>query len=159
MNEAMLTGESIPVVKQALPSTGDIFNFKNDIKYAILGGTKVIQTRKMGSDKVLGLVIKSGFMTSKGSLVRDILYPKPTKFKFFRDSSIFLAFMAGYAFLGYFIVIKSLLDAGTETETMVTNGLDMLTLAIPPVLPSCMTVGALYAVSRLKTSKIFSISP
>ena len=42
MNEAMLTGESIPVIKQALPHTNDIYDIKGDTKYTLYGGTKVI---------------------------------------------------------------------------------------------------------------------
>jgi cation-transporting ATPase 13A2 len=42
MNEAMLTGESIPVIKQALPPTNDIYDIKGDTKYTLYGGTKVI---------------------------------------------------------------------------------------------------------------------
>lgn len=32
--------------------------------------------------EVQALVIRTGFVTMKGALVRDILYPKPTKFTF-----------------------------------------------------------------------------
>jgi hypothetical protein len=32
--------------------------------------------------EVQALVIRTGYVTMKGALVRDILYPKPTKFTF-----------------------------------------------------------------------------
>jgi magnesium-transporting ATPase (P-type) len=38
----MLTGESIPVIKQAIPVTNDKYDPKEDAKYTILCGTKVI---------------------------------------------------------------------------------------------------------------------
>jgi P-type E1-E2 ATPase len=41
-NEAMLTGESIPVIKNALPNTNDVFDMKRDTKYVIYGGTKIV---------------------------------------------------------------------------------------------------------------------
>ena len=42
VNEAMLTGESIPVIKNSIPYTSDIFNPEEDGKYTLYGGTKVI---------------------------------------------------------------------------------------------------------------------
>jgi len=42
VNEAMLTGESIPVIKVALPKNDDIYDYVNDTKYTLYGGTKVI---------------------------------------------------------------------------------------------------------------------
>ena len=159
MNEAMLTGESIPVIKNALPNTKDIYNLKTDSKYTIYGGTKIIQTRTLGQPKVLGLVIKTAFITTKGCLVRDILYPKPNKFKFYRDSLIFLGAMSILVFIGFFASLKNLIDSGTVTSDIVTGFLDEITISIPPILPSCMTVGTLYAIVRLKKWKIFCISP
>lgn len=61
MNEAMLTGESIPVIKQTLPDTNDVYNMVKDSKFTLFGGTHVIQTRNMGATKVIGLVIKTAF--------------------------------------------------------------------------------------------------
>ena len=42
VNESMLTGESIPVIKNALPFTNDIYSPTQDQKYTLYGGTKVI---------------------------------------------------------------------------------------------------------------------
>jgi magnesium-transporting ATPase (P-type) len=42
MDEAMLTGESIPVIKQAIPPTMGLYNEQEDAKYTMLCGTKVI---------------------------------------------------------------------------------------------------------------------
>ena len=50
----------------------------------------------------------SGFLTSKGELVRAILYPKPVDFKFNKDTYFFvgvLAFIAGIG-LVYTVVLK-----------------------------------------------------
>lgn len=55
--------------------------------------------------KVLGLVIRTGFVTTKGNLVRDILYPKPSKFKFYRDSLIFVSIMAMLAIIGFLFTL------------------------------------------------------
>lgn len=111
VNEAMLTGESIPVIKNSIPYTNESYNPQEDSKYTLFGGTKVIQTRPFGNSKVLGLVIRTAFVTTKGNLVRDILYPKPTKFKFYRDSFIFVGFMAIIAVIGFCITVPKMIDA------------------------------------------------
>jgi len=49
MNESMLTGESIPAIKNSLPSTTEIYDRVRDAKYSIYGGTKVVQARKEGN--------------------------------------------------------------------------------------------------------------
>jgi cation-transporting P-type ATPase 13A2 len=159
MDEAMLTGESIPVIKQAIPSIQDRYNFKEDAKYTILCGTKVIQTKNMGASNVFGLVVKTGYVTAKGGLVREILYPKPNKFKFYRDTMIFLAGMGLLAIVGFSICMKNMLEVGTTPFEMVILFLDLVTTAVPPILPLCMTVGTLYAIERLKENKIHCISP
>jgi P-type E1-E2 ATPase len=42
VNESMLTGESIPVIKSSLPFTNDVYDPDTDTKYTLYGGTKVI---------------------------------------------------------------------------------------------------------------------
>lgn len=84
VNEAMLTGESIPVMKSSLPVvSSEVYSDAESSKHTLFGGTGVIQTRPVGNDPVLGLVKSTGFLTTKGSLIRDILYPKEIKFKFY----------------------------------------------------------------------------
>ena len=43
--------------------------------------------------------------------------------------------------------------------TIVLRVLDIVTIAVPPALPAAMTVGSIYAQSRLKKKGIFCISP
>jgi cation-transporting ATPase 13A2 len=45
VNESILTGESIPVIKSYLPSTQDKYLVAECGKHTLFGGTSVIQTR------------------------------------------------------------------------------------------------------------------
>ena len=59
VNEAILTGESIPVVKASLPvSSGEVFWAQGGEfeKHTLHGGTKVIQARPVGREPVWALV-------------------------------------------------------------------------------------------------------
>ena len=81
VNEAMLTGESIPVMKSGLPINSDeIYDDKESSRFTLYGGTSVIQTRKVGNESVLAMVKCTGFLTAKGGLIRDILYPQEISF-------------------------------------------------------------------------------
>jgi cation-transporting ATPase 13A2 len=108
---------------------------------------------------VLGLVIRTAFVTTKGSLVRDILYPKPTKFKFYRDSLIFVAGMAVLAVIGFFITMPAMIKQNYSILEIIDRSLDLITITVPPALPAAMTVGIVFSVSRLRKQKIYCISP
>jgi len=108
---------------------------------------------------VFGLVTRTGFVTTKGSLVRDILYPKETNFKFYKDSLIFVAAMAVVAVVGFLMTVPTLIELGTEPDMLVDRSLDLITITVPPALPATMSVGVAFAIQRLKRSKIFCISP
>ena len=62
INESMLTGESIPVLKNSLPSSSSqIYSDQQSESHILHGGTKVIQTRPVGDSKVCALVKNTGF--------------------------------------------------------------------------------------------------
>jgi cation-transporting ATPase 13A2 len=59
---------------------------------------------------VYALVIRTGFVTTKGALVRDILYPRKTKFKFYQDSLVFVGAMAIVGILGFVLTLPTLIQ-------------------------------------------------
>ena len=75
-------------------------------------GTHVIQTRYYGDAKVKAVVVRTGYSTAKGELVRSILYPKPMGFKFYQDSMKFILFLACVAALGMTYSIVTLVRLG-----------------------------------------------
>jgi len=162
INEAMLTGESTPIVKVALPYTDSVFNPIEEGKASILlTGTKCIETRfyLKGTVPVLGLVYQTGFNTLKGQLVRSILFPKGNPFDFYKDSMKFIVSIGFMSLIGLGWTIYSYLLMGAGTKDIMIACFDMITIVIPPALPTCMSIGITFAVSRLKHAKIFCISP
>lgn len=104
VNESMLTGESVPVSK--VPVEADVVEHVSipggDIatelaRHVVFNGTKIIRVRQTtpsvaatatttttaggpGSQhepEALGMVLRTGFNTTKGALVRSMLFPKP----------------------------------------------------------------------------------
>ena len=53
INESMLTGESVPVTKTPIPSSNDVtYDIKEHARHTLFCGTKIIQTRYFGGEKV-----------------------------------------------------------------------------------------------------------
>ncbi|CAF0752314.1 unnamed protein product [Brachionus calyciflorus] len=135
LNESMLTGESVPVIKTPLPHSeneNEIYNVETHKRSTLFNGTKVVQTRNYEGSRVLAVVVRTGFSTSKGELVKIIG-------------------------MTYGIVI--LAKQGVKFEDLIIRALDIVTIVVPPALPAAMTVGTVYAQNRLKKKSIYCISP
>ncbi|XP_031710483.1 probable cation-transporting ATPase 13A3 isoform X5 [Anarrhichthys ocellatus] len=163
VNESMLTGESVPVTKTSLPSSGEeassSFNMEEHKRYTLFCGTHVIQTRFYTAELVEAVVVRTGFSTEKGQLVRSILHPKPTDFKLYRDAYLFLLCLVGVAGIGFIYTIVLSIMNKVPAKTIIIESLDIITITVPPALPAAMTAGIVYAQRRLKRVGIFCISP
>ena len=104
MDESILTGESYPVTKVqlsknfslsifnynsiqlAVPNDGTPFHYDQHRRHLLFSGTQLIQGRAgFNKSHLKAVVIRTGFMTCKGELVRAILFPKPASFHFYHD--------------------------------------------------------------------------
>ncbi|CAL8095259.1 unnamed protein product [Calicophoron daubneyi] len=162
VNESTLTGESVPVTKTPLPddqNKQDIFDISSAARHVLFGGTRVIQTRNYADEPVLAIVARTGFRTAKGELVRSILFPKPTKFKFTQDSMKFVAALAVLAAVGFAVSVYLMQRHGSETGQIVLRAFDLVTIVVPPALPMAMTIGIVYAQRRLRRNCIYCINP
>lgn len=85
VNEAMLSGESTPLLKESValrPPEEKIDLTGLDKNSCLYGGTKVLQTTPATEQReleapdggVLAVVTRTGFETSQGSLVRTMIY-------------------------------------------------------------------------------------
>jgi len=161
MDESMLTGESVPVTKTSVPkhSASTVYNSKEHEKHTLKCGTKVIQTRKYRDQVVTAVVIRTGYLTTKGDLVRSILYPPPVDFQFEKDSHKFIAGMACIATVGMIYSMARMVLAEESFHDVVFEVFDLITIVVPPALPAAMTIGIVLANQRLIPKNIFCISP
>ena len=58
------------------------------------------------------MVVRTGFNTTKGALIRSMLFPRPNKFRFYRDSFRFIGVMALIAGLGFCVSIVNFINLG-----------------------------------------------
>lgn len=165
VNESMLTGESIPVVKAPiskanlagiLASAQDLARLDKNVLYS---GTKLVRVRPGSTQTTKALVIRTGFSTAKGSLVRQMLFPRPISHKFYRDAFYFIGNLFAIAIVGMIATIIYFKIIGVSSEEIALRSLDVLTIAVPPALPATLSICVTFSIARLKRGQIFCLSP
>ncbi|XP_026305075.1 cation-transporting ATPase 13A2 isoform X9 [Piliocolobus tephrosceles] len=159
VNESTLTGESVPVLKTALPEGLGPYCAETHRRHTLFCGTLILQARAYVGPHVLAVVTRTGFCTAKGGLVSSILHPRPINFKFYKHSMKFVAALSVLALLGTIYSIFILYRNRLPLNEIVIRALDLVTVVVPPALPAAMTVCTLYAQSRLRRQGIFCIHP
>uniref|UniRef100_A0A915JNU7 Cation-transporting ATPase 13A3 n=1 Tax=Romanomermis culicivorax TaxID=13658 RepID=A0A915JNU7_ROMCU len=164
VNESMLTGESVPVTKTPIPKVESLegatfYGDKHHAKHTLYNGTKVLQTRYYSGQQVKALVIRTGYSTMKGHLVRSIMYPKPVDFEFTKDLLRFVGVLACIAGIGFLYTIVLMSMSGIGVTKIFLRAMDIITIVVPPALPAAMTIGVIAAEHRLKKKNIYCISP
>lgn len=104
-------------------------------------------------------MVRTGFTTSKGSLVKSILFPSPVGLQFYKDSLKFVFVLFVIAAFGMSFCLYMYIMRNADLKSIIIRTLDIITIVVPPALPAAMTVGVVYSQNRLSKHKIFCISP
>jgi len=170
VNESILTGESVPVSKLAATDkvmqtlVADGSSSPAISRSFLYVGTKIIRVRKPPADgddfqPALAMAVRTGFNTTKGALVRSMMFPKPSTFSFYRDSFRYISVMAVVALFGFSISAVNFVRLGMDTKLIVLRALDIVTVVVPPALPATLTTGTNFSLQRLRRKQVFCITP
>lgn len=175
MSKTPLTDDGLKYLDLSAPSFPPVV-----AKHFLFNGTKIVRARRpQNADDdeavALAIVVRTGFLTTKGALVRSMLFPKPSGFKFYRDSFRYISVMGVIAALGFTASFVNFIRLGVSSARflsisvteegqlswgfIIVRALDLITIVVPPALPATLTIGTNFALSRLKGQKIFCISP
>lgn len=104
VDESMLTGESVPIAKVALsddPSA--LYSVTGHKNSTLFGGTRVLHVHATDDAHVKAVVLRTGYATAKGELVRSILFPKNVNFRLRQDyiKCMMLFFVLGVPCMAY----------------------------------------------------------
>ena len=166
VNEAMLSGESTPLLKESIElrtSTEKLDLAGTDKNSLLFGGTKVLQATTPTSasesdlpsspdDGCLAVVLKTGFGTSQGQLIRTMIFSTERISANNLESFLFIAFLLVFAIAASaYVWIKGVENDRKRTKLLL-DCVIIITSVVPPELPMELSLavnGSLVALSKL----------
>ena len=70
-----------------------------------------------------------------------------------------MGIMALLSIIGFMCVVPTMVHYGTSTSLIIDRALNLLTICVPPALPAAMTCGIVFSIQRMKSDRIYCISP
>jgi manganese-transporting P-type ATPase len=172
VNESLLTGESVPQLKEGLDLATPV-DQRLDMKEThscsmVWGGTKVMMTTapstpgtiKPRSGGVLAYVMRTGFSTNQGNLVRTILFSTQRVSVNSVESLFFILFLLIFAIAASaYVLVKGLEDPDRSRYKLLLNCIMIITSVVPPELPMELSLAVNTSLMHLTKKKVFCTEP
>ncbi|KAL2347135.1 hypothetical protein Fmac_001135 [Flemingia macrophylla] len=169
VNEAILTGESTPQWKISIGGRGmeEKLSARRDKNHVLFGGTKILQHTpdksfplKTPDGGCLAVVLRTGFETSQGKLMRTILFSTERVTANSWESGLFILFLVVFALIaaGY-VLIKGLEDPTRSKYKLILSCSLIVTSVIPPELPMELSIAVNTSLIALARRGIFCTEP
>jgi cation-transporting ATPase 13A1 len=169
-NEAMLSGESTPQLKESikLRDNTDIPKISEDKINILFGGTKILQVTPPDSDSkistpdggCLALALRTGFATQQGKLVRTIIYSTERVSANNAESFFFILFLLVFAIAAsYYVWTTGSQLEGRDHTKLLLHCIMIITSVVPPELPMELTMAVNNSLAQLATSYVYCTEP
>lgn len=169
VNEAMLTGESTPHLKEAISNVepDSVFSVIQHKSNMLFGGTTVIQhsydktfRTKPHDGGCVAYVLRTGFDTNQGRLMRTILFATEHVTANNKESLLFILFLLVFAVAasGY-VLVKGLENETRSRYKLLLNCSLIITSVVPPELPLELSLAVNTSLLALRKFNIFCTEP
>lgn len=173
VNEAMLSGESTPLMKEGIDaaSINQVFDIDSpDYKLNVLfGGTKVLQHTHQTSRNVkippspdkgcIGYVLRTGFATTQGKLVRTMVFSTDRVSANNTESLLFILFLLVFALGAAYHVWTTGIANGRKQSKLLLDCVLIITSVVPPELPMELSLAVNQSLVALSRLAIFCLEP
>lgn len=170
MNEAMLSGESTPLLKESvkLRPAKDYFQPEGMDKNSLLhGGTVALQVTAPQNSVVpvapdngaLAYVSKTGFETSQGSLVRMMIFSSERVSVDNKEAFLFILFLLVFAIAASWYVWVEGTRMGRIQSKLILDCIIVITSVVPPELPMELTLAVNLSLLLLQKHYIYCTEP
>ncbi|RPD79485.1 endoplasmic reticulum Ca-transporting P-type ATPase [Lentinus tigrinus ALCF2SS1-7] len=166
VNEAMLSGESTPLLKEsiALLDANEPIDVDGAHKNAVLfSGTKLLQATNGGGDTpdggCLGVVLRTGFGTAQGQLVRTMIFSTERVSANNSESFLFIGFLLIFAIAASWYVWVKGIERELKKSKLLLDCILIITSVVPPELPMELSLAVNASLVALSKYAIFCTEP
>ncbi|CAG8543740.1 13391_t:CDS:10, partial [Ambispora leptoticha] len=170
VNEAMLSGESTPLLKEsiALRDGNDIFDMNGvDKNNVLFGGTKVLQVTPPPKEDPLSApdngciayVLRTGFGTVQGKLVRTMVYSTEHVSANNLEAFLFILFLLVFALAAAGYVWVKGVENDRKRSKLLLNCIIIVTSVVPPELPMELSLAVNTSLVALARYAIYCTEP